>query len=395
MRAAPVLALSVLLAGCLGGSAPSEPVREDAGPGSTGRLARLLADPGGEGFARAVGPREFVFPRDHGPHPEFRHEWWYLTGHLQAAAGERFGFELTFFRIALVPPASLEAAGQMDATAADATSSWRAHQIYMAHFAVTDLDRRDFRFTERYARGALGLAGAQSTPLRVWLEDWSLEARGEDRWRLRAEGGGYDLALDLRALQPPVLNGNRGLSRKSAEAGAASYYYSIPRLEARGRLVRNGSGSESFELDGLVWLDREWGSGALGADQVGWDWFAVQLEDGSSLMFYALRRRDGRRDAFSAGTWVDTAGHTRPLASAEVAIEALDHWVSPRGGRYPARWRLRIPALELELELRPLLADQELDTSPRYWEGAVSASGSRRGAPIAGRGYVELVGYAH
>lgn len=387
------LVLVLLLAACARERAPGAQPPHDAEPAAAGRLGRLLADPGGEGFARVLGPRELEFPRDHGPHPAFRHEWWYFTGHLQGRGGERFGFELTFFRFALAPGASPDA-GEA------AQSAWRAQQIYSAHFALTDPGRREFRFTERYARGALGLAGAQAQPLRVWVEDWSLEARPDGTWRLQARSAEDELALDLRAAQPPVPNGERGFSRKSGEAGAASYYYSMPRLEARGQLLRRritARGTverERFELDGLVWLDREWGSGALGAAQVGWDWFALQLEDGSSLMFYALRHRDGGRDAYSAGTWVDAAGRSRALASEEVAIEVTDHWESPRGGRYPAGWRLRVPALALELEIEPELADQELDTSPRYWEGAVSVTGTRGGARASGRGYVELVGYA-
>lgn len=402
-RATAAVVLMLLLTACARERAPAAQASDRAEPGvPAGRLGRLLGDPGGEGFARALGPRELVFPPDHGPHPEFRHEWWYFTGHLQGRSGERFGFELTFFRFALAPPRPAGMAGALRPGAAPEVveSSWRARQIYSAHFAITDPGRREFRFTERYARGAVGLAGAQAQPLRVWVGDWSLEARADGSWCLHTRTPEDELTLELRALLPPVPNGERGFSRKSAEVGAASYYYSIPRLEARGQLLRRraaargGPEIERLELGGLAWLDREWGSGALGAAQAGWDWFALQLDDGSSLMFYALRRHDGRRDGFSAGTWVDPAGRSRALANEEVVIEVTDRWESPRGGRYPARWRLRVPALALELLLEPELADQELDTSPRYWEGAVSVAGTRRGMPTAGRGYVELVGYA-
>lgn len=383
------LVLALLLTGCARQADTSAPAPGPA-QAATGRLGQLLADPGGRGFARALEPRELVFPRDHGPHHEFRHEWWYFTGHLRAPGGERFGFELTFFRFALAPPEFPEPGGAV-------RSAWRTREIYSAHFAITDLGQREFRFAESYARGALGLAGAQVLPLRVWVDDASLETRADGRWRLHARSPDDELTLDLQARQRPVLNGDRGFSRKSTATGAASYYYSMPRLEARGHLVRRREGavaSERFELDGLVWLDREWGSGALGAEQAGWDWFALQLDDGSTLMFYALRRRDGRRDAFSAGTWVDRAGHSRSLGGEDVLIEVTDHWESPRGGRYPARWRLAVPELALELEISPELADQELETTPRYWEGAVTVRGSHRGARTAGQGYVELVGYA-
>jgi predicted secreted hydrolase len=348
------------------------------------------------GFALATGPRAFEFPRDHGPHPAFRHEWWYVTGHLDAVTGERFGFELTFFRFALAPP---PASGGAPREAERARSAWRTRQIYMAHFAVTDLDRRQFHASERYARDALKLAGAQAEPFRVWLDDWSLGTPpgetgpgGSSYWRLRAADPHYALDLQLRAVTPPVLNGAAGLSRKSDAPGAASYYYSIPRLAAMGRIVRDGS---PLDVQGLAWLDREWGSGSLGADQQGWDWFALQFDDGGTLMFYALRKRDGERDPHSAGTWFAPDGTTRPLASTDVQIQVKDYWNSPRGGRYPARWQLRVPSLRLDVDIRPRLADQELDTSPRYWEGAATISGTRADSRTEGRAYVELVGYAH
>jgi predicted secreted hydrolase len=329
------------------------------------------------GFAQATQLRAFEFPQDHGPHQAYRHEWWYVTGNLDSADGERFGFELTFFRFAFAP----EVQG---------SSSWRARQMYLAHFAVTDVARDRFHFAERYARDALGLAGAQAEPFRVWLDEWSMVESDDGRvWQLRAGDAEYALSLELRALTAPVLNGENGLSRKSREPGAASYYYSIPRIDVQGTLRR---GAAPQDVRGLAWLDREWGSGALGQEQRGWDWYALQLTDGSALMFYALRTARGR-DALSAGTWVAPDGTTRSLRNADVAIDVLDHWDSPRGGRYPARWRLRVPTLALDVEVEPVRADQELATNVRYWEGAVDVRGTRAGRSASGRGYVELVGY--
>jgi predicted secreted hydrolase len=339
--------------------------------------------PATPGFAQALQPRTFSFPADHGPHPEFRQEWWYLTGNLDAADGQRFGFELTFFRFALAPPAVQSTAGH---------SAWRARELYLAHFAITDVARAQFHAQEKRARAALTLAGAEAEPLRVWIDDWSLEAApAHGPWHLHAAQPGYELDLELTAQGPPVLNGAAGLSRKADEPTAASYYYSIPRLAVRGQLRRAG---QALAVAGSAWLDREWGSGALGATQRGWDWFGLQLSDGSALMFYALRDRDGRRDAHSAGTFIAADGAVRPLASAEVAITPGASWTSPRGGVYPAAWRIAVSALGLELRVRPVLADQELDSTPRYWEGAVDVSGTRRGQALGGRGYVELVGYA-
>jgi predicted secreted hydrolase len=377
------------------------------------------------GFARAVEPRTFEFPRDHGPHPDFHHEWWYVTGNLDSDTGERFGFELTIFRVGLVPPATNAAgvgigagaragvdaadgagaaaaatgagAGAAGAGAAGAAgaevgtpvaaptrSAWRTRELYAAHFAITDVARGTFKFSDQYSRGALGLAGAQAQPFHVWLNDWELGST------IHARGQGYELTLDTGALGEPVLNGDRGLSRKSAEPGAASYYYSIPRISVHGKLVRDGV---ALNVHGLAWLDREWGSGSLGAKEQGWDWFAFQLQDGSALMFYSLRNQGGTRDPNSSGTWIDASGHGRPLAADQVLIDVSDHWTSPRGGRYPSRWRVRVPSAGLDVEVRPVLADQELGTRPRYWEGAVDLRGTESGRDIAGRGYVELVGY--
>jgi predicted secreted hydrolase len=338
------------------------------------------------GFAEALVPRPFVFPRDHGPHPQFRQEWWYLTGNLQAADGARFGFELTFFRFALAPEGAA-------AVATTQPSAWRTRQIYMAHFAITDVARGSFRSAQKLERDALGLAGAEGEPLRVWTDDWSLSAAGPaaaGAWRASAAQRGYALELALTPLEPPVPNGAAGLSVKSGAPGDATYYYSIPRLAAAGRIVRDG---HALAVQGLAWFDREWGSGGLGPNEVGWDWFGLQLADGSALMFYVLRDRDGGRDPHSAGTWIDPAGRARALSSDEVQIEVTGHWTDGDGVRYPAGWRVVVPSLALAATVQPALPDQELRTTPRYWEGAVDVGGERAGRRLKGRGYVELVGY--
>lgn len=349
----------------------------------------------GSGFAQVSGPRTFEFPRDHGPHPDYRQEWWYVTGNLDAADGERFGFELTFFRFALAPPPNgiaAEKASTAAVSSAGGESRWRTREIYMAHFAITDVARGRFRFSQKLSRGAVGLADAENPPLHVWVDDWSLAAVSSDdaRWRLRAAEDGYELTLDAQALLKPVLNADQGFSRKSDEPGAASYYYSIPRVAVHGQLLRDG---KPLDVQGLAWLDREWGSGPLDR---GWDWFALQLGDGSSLMFYALRTDAGRRDPHSAGTWTSAGGQSRKLSSEQVQIEVLDHWTNPRGDRYPSKWRVRVPSLGVDVDVRPALQNQELTASTRYWEGAVdvTAANAAGGRRPDGRGYVELVGYA-
>lgn len=355
--------LSLLSLGC------HEPERL---PRASLSVAEALRSEDDRGYARAIEPREFRFPADHGPHPEFRTEWWYYTGNLSTREGRRFGFQLTFFRSALAP------------SMPERSSAWAARQVYLAHFTVSDAEGGRFHSFERWSRGALGLAGARGEPFRVWLEDWS--AAGDSAMRLRAAEDGVALDLALQPGKPPVLQGERGLSRKSAETGNASYYYSLTRMPAAGTV---SVGGERFTVSGLAWMDREWSTSSLGRDQVGWDWFALQLEDGRDLMLYRLRRADGSSDPLSKGTLVGPQGESRHLALKDFDLEVRGHWESPRSGaRYPSRWRLRIPSAGLDLSLEPLLADQELDVSFRYWEGAVRVEGSARG-----RGYVEMTGY--
>ena len=356
-------------------------------------LGEILGGEDTAGYARAVEPRTFEFPRDHGAHPDFRNEWWYLTGNLETADGDRFGYQLTIFRNALAP------------SMPERSSDWATRQAYMAHFALTDVSGRRFAAFERFSRDAIGLAGADTTPFRVWIEDWSIASDGATPGANAASAGAIfplrvmahkdDIAIDLvlQSGKPLVLNGERGLSRKGAQPGNASYYLSFSRLPTHGT-VRTRDGV-SREITGNSWFDREWSTSALPAGVDGWDWFALQFTDSTELMFYRLRRTDGSTDVFSAGTWIAADGTTAPLASTDVAIDGLDRWTSPIDGAvYPARWRLRSSALRLDLEVNPVLADQELDLNVRYWEGAVDARGTRNGNPVAARGYVELTGYA-
>lgn len=332
------------------------------------------------GYERATEARPFRFPRDHGPHPGFRSEWWYFTGNLQSAAGRRFGYELTIFRFALRPEAPVRA------------SAWATNQVYLGHFAVTDGAGGQFHHAERLSRQALDLAGAQPEPFRVWIENWSIEAMEDDPsvWRLTAAMKDLELQLRLRPSKPVVLQGDHGLSQKSAEPGNASYYYSLTRLASEGTLALE---DEAFTLSGESWMDREWSTSALGPDQVGWDWFALQLDDGYELMFYQLRRRNGDRHPSSQGVLVDPTGKVQRLLAHELPITVQDHWKSPTGALYPAHWTLTHRSSQLQLDVRPVLANQELTVSVQYWEGAVDVRGRHRGNPVTGWGYVELTGY--
>ena len=343
------------------------------------RLSELLDDDAA-GFARAASPRAFSFPADHGPHPEFRNEWWYVTGNLDDDTGQRFGFEFTIFRFSLTPEMP------------ESDSAWRTNQVYIAHLAVTDAERERFLVAERYSRGSAGLAGAEAEPFRVWIDDWVLSGEGVgSNWKIIASDEDFALELSLRPLKQPVLNGDRGLSIKSAVTGSASYYYSITRLATSGTLTIAG---EDYAVTGLSWLDREWSTSALAPDQVGWDWFSLQLSDGTDLMLYNIRRTNGSADPSSSGTITYANGETHALKEGDFDIAVDDTWASPEGGRYPSRWTVRVPRDELEIEVVPVIADQELFTTVRYWEGAVDVDGSRGDQPITGRGYVELTGYA-
>jgi predicted secreted hydrolase len=338
------------------------------------------------GFARAEGPRPLIFPRDHGPHADFQTEWWYYTGNLTAATGEQFGYQLTFFRRTVAPP------GAQPARA----SAWGTDQVYMAHFAVTDVAGGTHHSFERFSRGAAGLAGAQAAPFRVWLEDWEIAGPdiGQARLRAAAAGAAGELRLDLtlRDLKGPILQGDRGYSRKGPEPGNASYYYSLPRIETAGTVVLRG---QTWAVTGLSWMDHEFSTSALGPELAGWDWFSLQLSDESEVMLYVLRRADGSRDPFSSGTLIAADGATRTLGPADFEITTASEWRSPRtGGRYPAGWVLTVPAADLRLTVKPYLADQEMRTSLPYWEGAAAVEGTRGGRMITGKGYVELTGYA-
>jgi predicted secreted hydrolase len=258
---------------------------------------------------------------------------------------------------------------------------------------VTDVAGGRFHAADRMSRGALGLAGATAAPFRVWLEDWAAAGDGPDAFPLRLRAATDAVAIDvtLTTAKPPVLQGERGLSRKSAEPGNASYYYSLTRLPTQGTVSIGGT---AFTVRGLAWMDREWSTSALAADQVGWDWFALQLDDGREVMLYRLRRRDGSIDPVSAGSLVEPDGTARSLSAAAMPVEVAGHWTSPRSGvRYPAGWRLAIPGADLALDIAPRLADQELDLGLRYWEGAVRVRGIAAGRPVSGSGYVELTGY--
>jgi len=334
------------------------------------------------GFARAEGPRPLTFPADHGPHLDYQTEWWYYTGNLDTSDGRHFGYQLTFFRRALVPPAQRQARA----------SNWATDQAYMAHFALTDIASKRYQAFERLSRGAAGLAGAQAVPYSAWLEDWRVEEVEPNVYRLRAAQDNIALDLTLQGRKGPILQGDGGYSQKGPDPGNASYYYSLTRLESSGS-VRVGDAL--YQVNGLSWMDHEFSTSALAADQVGWDWFALQLDDGSELMVFQIRKVDGSVDPFSSGTLIAPDGGTRHLSRDDFSITVGATWRSPHSGAtYPAAWTVKVPSTGLTLEIKPYLADQELDLSYHYWEGAVRIGGERAGRAVSGSGYIEMTGYA-
>lgn len=330
-----------------------------------------------EGFERVTTPRPFVFPADHGPHPTFQTEWWYYTGNLTAENGRRFGFQLTFFRRALSPYPPVR------------ESAWATHEIYMAHFAVSDIDGGQFYAFERFSRAAAGLAGASGEPFRVFLNDWSVEGSGPEGMTMHVRAAQADVALDLVAVnsRPPVLQGNAGVSQKGSQVGNASAYYSLTRMTSTGTIRL---GAQTYTVSGLTWMDREWGTSALEEGLAGWDWFALQLSSGHDLMYYQLREADGRTSPFVGGSLLLPDDTVVILGPGNVELTVVDTWRSPRSGAvYPSGWQLRIPRYGIDLAITPAMRDQELPVSVVYWEGAVDVQGS-----MSGRGYVELTGYA-
>ncbi|HWP58374.1 MAG TPA: lipocalin-like domain-containing protein [Candidatus Acidoferrales bacterium] len=334
---------------------------------------------------QTVAPgRKIAFPRDHFSHPDFKTEWWYYTGHLQAENGEAYGYQVTFFRY-----------GLRDRQPRDAENPPLFTDLYLAHFALSDKRRKSFRFYERANRGYGGKAGAETDRYLVWNEDWKVEGKGDAHW-IRAGHPDTRLTLELRPLKPPVLHGRTGFSQKGEGEGNASYYYSLTRLATSGELAIGG---KRLKVRGVSWMDHEFSSNQLAENQVGWDWFSLQLDDQTEVMLYQLRRSDGAVDPYSSGTIVAQNGSSRHLTHGDFRVEALERWKSPKSGAvYPMKWKVTIPSESIEMTVTPFFPAQELETRKStqvtYWEGAASVTGRRGQTALSGLAYVEMTGYA-
>lgn len=336
------------------------------------------------GFEKAIKERKFIFPDDNGPHPTFRTEWWYFTGNLTTREGKRFGYQFTIFRNAI----SAEMTG--------ISPGWKSNQVYMGHFTVTDIDNDKFYYFERFSRDGNKLAGAETSPFKVWIEDWSVTESVKGKYefpdvRLRAKDKNISLDLELKPQKPVVLQGENGLSRKSKDTGNASYYYSATRIETKGRIILEG---KEFITEGYSWLDREWSTSALSDNQKGWDWFSLQLDNNTEIMYYQLRNKDGSIDETSKGSIVFADGSKVNLRMDDIILTAAGEWQNPAGKVYPSGWLLKIPSRNSELKISPAIKNQELEVSVKYWEGSVKIEGVYDGKEITGRGYTELTGYA-
>jgi predicted secreted hydrolase len=387
-----------------------EPAPTFAGPGWAGAFVRRLW-PGGASsrlrwvvtllavlgwvppaqsanFAPVIPGRPLVFPADTGAHPDFRTEWWYVTGWLKDEAGRERGFQVTFFRVAT-------------GRGADNPSRFAPRQLVLAHAALADPARGRLLHAERAARADGRLAGAEEGATRAWLRDrgigrWRIEGDGQ-RYTTRVEDDEFGFELELAATQAPMENGQAGFSQKAADPAHASYYYSQPQLAVRGRLRVGGEAAKSVAVEGRAWLDHEWSSAYLPEGALGWDWIGMNLADGGALMAFRMRDREGRA-VWAGGSLRDAAGRHTVLASADLVFTPGRTWTSPRSGAsYPVEWTVDVgqSATRRRFELRPLMDDQELDsrasTGAIYWEGAARLMENGR---EAGRGYLEMTGYA-
>ena len=341
-------------------------------------------------YLSVAGPCNLEFPRDHGPHPGYRTEWWYYTGNLHSETGDQYGFQLTFFRTQISPPGA-------DRKWPRHPSAWRTRQVYLAHAAVSDMAGNQHLHAEDVSRAALGMAGVNQAGhhIMVFLKSWSAQIEA-DSHLLKVNTADFSYELNFKPAKPAVLHGDRGYSLKGSTPERASCYYSFTRLEGQGSITLGGN---TVAVSGSAWMDHEFSTAPLEPGIAGWDWFSLQISDYTEIMVFLLRTAKGGVHAASSGTYINADGITRQIANEEINVEVLDTWRSKQSdARYPAHWRMQIAPLSIDLRITSNLADQEMrtlgSTGVKYWEGSVSIKGTKNKHPVDGEGYVELTGYA-
>lgn len=348
----------------------------------------LVVNPSATQYRVASPGYRYEFPRDNFNHPDFQTEWWYYTGNLKAADGHEFGFELTFFR---------EGLNRNVESNVEKASDWSASDVYMAHLALSDISGGKFYHRERLNRAGPGIAGASAETGRIWNGNWEIlwSGSGQD---LQAISDQFNLQLRLESQKQPVIHGVDGISQKSAGEGHASHYISLTRLAVSGDIELN---EKKFPVTGTAWMDHEFFTQQLDAEQVGWDWLSLQFDDNTELMLFCIRRKDGSSDPFSSGTYVNAAGKSIHLEQKDFTLRPMgETWASDSNrAAYPIHWQVSVPSLKINVEITTPLKQQELAgktvLSPSYWEGAIRIAGTRNASPLTGAGYLEMTGYDH
>ncbi len=336
-------------------------------------------------FQKAINKIKFKFPEDFGSHNKFKLEWWYFTGNLKAENGNEYSYQFTIFRNAL----------KYDSIKLN--SDFASNQLYFYHFAITDIRNNKFYYYDEYARGATGLAGATYIPLKIFVNNSSITGSFENAdsslptFHINAIADTYQINLTLKPLKKIILQGDEGLSKKSYDKDNNSYYYSISRLNTEGSIVLdNGGNKQKLKVIGNSWLDREWSTSALSKDQVGWDWFSIQLSDTTEIMYFKLRNKDGKTN-FAKGTLIYSNGDKKNLYQPDVFLEEKEYWDNGAGKRYPSKWIMTIPNEQIKLLIETRVKDQELKLNLRYYEGSIKIKGIKGSKEINGLGYVELI----
>ena len=331
-------------------------------------------------YQLALKGYHYQFPRDNFSHPDYQTEWWYYTGNVTSSNGRRFGFELTFFRQGIARQPNI--------------SPWYVHDLYMAHFALSDLTGRRYEHAERINRAGPGIAGVDGEQQVVWNGNWRAHI-GQHSQQLQAMTEDFSIDLSLTPAKPVVIQGRDGISQKAAGIGHASHYVSLTRLLTSGSIHLNEA---DYRVTGTSWMDHEFFTGSMAPDESGWDWVGIQFDNDTDLLLYRMRHKDGSVDPFSSGSYVDASGHSTFLSSADFSMQSDgDLWTSTQTkGQYPLRWQISVPRFGLQCTAITSLPDQEFTSrfGPSYWEGAVDVIGKQSGAASHGVGYLEMTGYA-